>query len=72
MITILLTKKRFEVFPRQIQVSSEITHQGELFGLADIIENQYVDYTIDSSLFSTLEEEILNAVTFISTQTLHQ
>ena len=40
--TIPLAKKGVEVLLRQIQVPSEISHHGELFGVADIIDNQYI------------------------------
>ena len=45
--TIPLAKKGVEGFLRQIHVPSEISHQGELFGVADIIDNQYVIRTTD-------------------------
>ena len=44
--TIPLSKKRVEVFLRQHHISTEISHHGSFFGVADIIDNQYVVRTI--------------------------
>ena len=70
--TIPLAKKGVEVFLRQIQVPSEIRHHGELFGVADIIDNQYVVRTTGYFPNSTLDQEVINAVTPISIQTWHR
>lgn len=72
MCTILLGKKEVEVFLWQFQLFSEIRHQRELFGIADIIDNQYVVRTKSFFLNSTLKQEIINTVTSISFLTLHQ
>ncbi len=40
--TIPLAKKRVEVFLPKVQVPIKISHHGELFGVDDIINNQYV------------------------------
>ncbi len=39
---ILLARKGVEVFLRQPHIPSEISNQGILFGVTDIIDNQYV------------------------------
>ncbi len=40
--TILLARIRVEVFLRQPHIPSGISHQGIFFGVADIMDNQYV------------------------------
>ena len=70
--TIPLAKKGIEVFLRQIQIPSEISHHGELFGVADIIDNQYIVCTTGYFPNSTLDQEVINAVTPISIQTWHR
>ncbi len=69
--TILLARKGVEVFIRQPHIPSEISHQRFLFGLADIIDNQYVVRTTGYFLISTSDQEIINAMTPISIQTWH-
>ncbi len=69
--TIPLAKKRIEIFPRQVQVSSEISHHGEFFGVADIIDNQYVVRITGYFPNNCLGQEIINSFTFISIQTWH-
>ncbi len=70
--TIPLARKGVEVFLRQPHIPSEISHQGILFGVADIIDNQYVVCTTGYSPNSTSDQEIINAVTPISIQTWHR
>ena len=70
--TIPLAKKGVEVFLRQSQVPSEFHHQGELFGVADIIDNQYVIRTTGYFPNSILDQETINAITPISIQTWHR
>ncbi len=61
-----------EVFLRQIQVPSEISHRGELFGVADIIDNQYFVRIIVYFPNNPLDQEVINTVTPISIQTSHR
>ncbi len=63
-----LAKKKVEVFLRQIPVSSEISHHGKLFGVADIIDNRYVVHTTGYFPNSTLNQKVMNPVTPISIQ----
>ena len=60
--TIPLAKKGVEVFLRQVQVPSEISHHGELFGVADIIDNQYIVRTTGYFSNNSLGQEIINSV----------
>ncbi len=61
-----------EILLRQVQVPSEIRHQGELFGVVDIIDNQYVVWTNDHFPNSNLCQEVMNSVTPISIQPWHR
>ncbi len=70
--TIPLAKKDVEVLLRQIQIPSEISHHGEFFGVADIIDNQYVVWTTGYFHNKSLDQEIINSVTPISIQTWHR
>ena len=57
-----------EVFFRQVQIPLEISYQRELFGVTDIIKNQYVVRTKCYFLNSSLCQEVINLVTSISIQ----
>ena len=70
--TIPLARKGVEVFLRQPHIPSEISHHGSLFGVADIIDNQYVVRTTGYFPNSTFDQGIINAVTPISIQTWHR
>ncbi len=61
-----------EVFFRQVQVTSGISHYGKLFGVADIIDNQYIVCTKGYFLNNSLGQEIINLVILISIQTWHR
>ena len=69
--TIPLAKKGVKVFLLQFQVPSEFHHQGEFFGVADIINNQYIICTIGYFSNSILDQETINTVTLIFIQTWH-
>lgn len=69
--TIPLTRKGVEVFLRQLHIPSEIRHHGSLFGVADIIDNQYVVRTTGYFQNSTFDQGTINTVTPISIQTWH-
>ncbi len=72
MSTILLAKKKVEVFFLQAQIPLEISHQREHFGVEDIIDNQYI-VRIKSYFFnSTLDKEVINSVTPISIKAWHR
>ncbi len=64
--TILLVRKGAEVFLRQPHIPSEISHQGIIFGVADIIDNEYIVRTTGYFPNSTSDQWIINAVTPIS------
>ncbi len=64
--TIPLARKGVEVFLRQPHIPSEISHQGIPFGVADIIDNQYIVRTTGYFPNGTSDQEIINAVTPIS------
>ena len=52
--TILLTRKRVEVFLQQPYILLKISHLGSLFGVANIIDNQYIVYIISYFLIASL------------------
>ncbi len=64
--TILLAKKSFEVFLRKLDRPSELYFEGEVVGLADIIENQYF-----VRLAEDPESATINMVASSSIKTLH-
>ena len=70
--TILIARKGIEVFLRQPHIPSEISHQGIFFGVADIIDNQYVVRRTGYFPNSTSDKGIINAVTPISIQTWYR
>ena len=70
--TILLAKKRVEVLLWQVQVPSEISYLKELFGVVNIINNQYVFWTTDYFSNSNVDQWFINAVTSISIQIWHR
>ena len=70
--TISLAKKGAKVFLQQIQVLSEISHHEKLFGIADIIDNQYVVRKTGYFSNSILNQEVINLVTSISIQIWHR
>ncbi len=57
--TIPLDRKGVEVFLQQPHIPSDISHQGILFVVADIIDNQYVVCTTGYFLNSTSDQQIL-------------
>lgn len=65
---IFFAKKRVEVFLQQSYILSEISHHGNLFGIANIINNKYVVYITGYFLNSILDQGIINAITLISIQ----
>ncbi len=67
--TIPLARKGVEVFLQQPHIPSEISYQEIFFGVADIIDNQYVVCTTGYFPNSTSDQGIINTVTPISIQT---
>ncbi len=67
-----LAKNGVEVLFRQVQVPSEIRHQGEHFGINDIIYNQYVVRRKGYFPNSSLCQEVINLFTSIFIQTWHR
>lgn len=49
----------------------EIHHQGELFGVTDIIENQYIVCITGYFPNNILDQKTINTITLISIQTWH-
>ena len=72
MSTISLSKKGVEVFLRHLGTLSEISKQEDLFGIANIIENQYIIHTTGYFPNNILEKVTMNAVIPIFIQTWHQ
>lgn len=66
MSTIPLATKVVEVFFREHHIPSEISHHSDIFGVTDIIDNQYVVRTTGYFSNSIFDEGIINAVTSIS------
>ncbi len=64
--TIPLTKKGFVVFLRKLGCPSELYFEGEIVGLADIIENQYI-----VRLAEDLESATVNMAVSSSIETWH-
>ena len=71
MSIILLVKKGVEVLFRRVQILSGISHQEELFGVDDIMNNQYVVRTKSCFPNSSLCQEVVNLVIPLSIQTWH-
>ena len=67
--TIPLARKKVEIFLQQHLILSEISHHRSLFGVADIIDNQYIVCTIGYFPNSIFDQGIINAVTLIFIQT---
>ncbi len=70
--TILLARKGVEVFLRQPHIPSKIRHHGSLFGMADIIDNQYFVRTTSYFQNSTFDQRVIKRVSPISIQTWHR
>ena len=70
--TIPLSKKWVEAFLYQFQMSLEISKPGLVFGVADIVDDQYIIRTIDFSPNNISEPSIVNSMILISIQTGHR
>lgn len=64
--TIPLVRKAIEVFLRKASQPSKIIVDEEVFGLANIIENQYVIWLVD-----TPKPTIVNRITALTIETWH-
>ena len=70
--TIPLSKKGVKVFLQQHHIPTEISHHGSLFGMANIIDNQYVVRTTGYFPNSIFDQGTINAITPVSIQTWHR
>ncbi len=69
--TIFLLKKSVKVFLRQFHMSLKISKHGELFGMADIVDDQYFVCTTSFSPNKVSETSIINSMITISIQIWH-
>ncbi len=69
--TIPLAKKGFKVFLRKLGRPSELYFEGEVLGLADIIENQYVVRLTEDPKSATVNMAVLSSIETWHTRLTH-